>query len=120
MLNLDTHIVVHALAGTLKPQEQHILERQAWGVSAIVFWELAKLVKLGRISLNLDDPNMARALDSLHVWPISLRIAQVSTNLDFRSDPADELIAATSVVHGIPLVTRDQKIRQSKIVPFIE
>lgn len=120
MLNLDTHIVVHALAGTLTRQEQNTLERQSWGVSPIVFWELAKLVKLGRISLNLDDPTMTRALESLYVWPISLRIAQVSTNLDFRADPADELIAATSVVHGIPLVTRDQKIRQSKMVPLAE
>jgi predicted nucleic acid-binding protein len=38
--------------------------------------------------------------------------------LDFRSDPADELIAATSVVYRVPLVTRDRKLRGSKIVPI--
>ena len=27
--------------------------------------------------------------------------------MDFRGDPANELIAATSVVHKLPLVTRD-------------
>ena len=36
--------------------------------------------------------------------------------LDFSSDPADELIAAASLAHGVPLVTRDRKIRKSKLV----
>ena len=34
------------------------------------------------------------------------------------SDPADEIIAATSVVHNIPLLTRDHIMRTSKIVPL--
>jgi len=38
--------------------------------------------------------------------------------LDLRSDPADELIAATSVVHNLPLVTRDPKLRASRITPL--
>jgi len=38
--------------------------------------------------------------------------------LDFDSDPADEIIAATSVVHRVPLVTRDRTIRRSKLVPI--
>jgi predicted nucleic acid-binding protein len=38
--------------------------------------------------------------------------------LDFRGDPADELIAATSIVHRLPLVTRDARIRKSKVVPL--
>jgi PIN domain nuclease of toxin-antitoxin system len=38
--------------------------------------------------------------------------------LDFASDPADELIAATSVVERIPLLTRDQKILKSRMVPL--
>ena len=37
---------------------------------------------------------------------------------DFKGDPADELIAATSVVHDVPLLTRDSVMRQSKIVPL--
>lgn len=30
----------------------------------------------------------------------------------------DELIAATSVVHNVPLVTRDRSLRRSRIVPL--
>jgi PIN domain nuclease of toxin-antitoxin system len=52
------------------------------------------------------------------VIPINAEIAIMSTNLDFSSDPADEIIAATSVVEKIPLFTRDRRILKSRMVPF--
>ena len=118
MLNLDTHIVVHAAEGALTAKEERRLRRERWGISAIVLWELAKLVQLGRLKLDLHDPSFRALLRALHVWPVDLAVAERSTRLDFSSDPADELIAATSVVHQVPLVTRDRLIRKSKIVPL--
>ena len=118
MVNLDTHILIHALKGDVKPRERNLLARQPWGVASIVLWELAKLAQLGRITLDLDDPDVENALAALHVWPLDLTIARASTRLDFQGDPADELIAATSIVHGIPLLTRDRRIRRSRIVPL--
>jgi PIN domain nuclease of toxin-antitoxin system len=91
MLNLDTHILIHALSGDLTAGEAHQLADEPWGISAIVLWEVARLRQLGRIE---------------------------SAELDFNSDPADELIAATSIVHRALLVTRDRKIRASKLVPI--
>ena len=61
---------------------------------------------------------MVRALNRVHVWPIDLAVARASTRLDFESDPTDEIIAATSVVHNVPLLTRDRIIRGSKVVPL--
>ncbi len=118
MLNLDTHILIFAVSGNLRPAEQALLSQNRWSVSAIVFWELAKLVQLGRIDMDLDDRDVVRTLSRLHVWPIDLAVARASTQLDFQSDPADELIAATSVVHDIPLLTRDHTISLSKVVPL--
>ena len=40
MLNLDTHILIFALRGELRPHEQALLTRGRWSVSAIVFWEM--------------------------------------------------------------------------------
>lgn len=118
MLNLDTHILVFAVSDSLRPLEKKLLSDNRWSVSAIVLWELAKLIQLNRIDMNLDDPDVKRMLAQLHVWPIDLEIARNSTSLDFRGDPADEIIAATSVVHDIPLITRDQVIRRSRLVPL--
>ena len=118
MINLDTHVLIDALAGRLKANEQRLLERNRWSISAIVLWEIAKLVQLGRLEVDLDDPEVVRALSGMHVWPLDLTVARASTRLDFRGDPADEIIAATSLVHGIPLVTRDRAIRSSSVVPL--
>lgn len=118
MINLDTHVLVFALSGEITARERRVLAGSTWSISAIVFWELAKLGQLGRISVDLDDKEVVRTLSGLHVWPLDLVVSLQSTRLDFKSDPADELIAATSIVHGIPLLTRDQRIRASRMVPF--
>jgi len=68
--------------------------------------------------MDLADREVSRLLARLHIWPIDLEIAKASICPDFRADPADEIIAATSIVHGIPLLTRDRIISQSKLVPL--
>ena len=118
MLNLDTHILIFAVGGALRPVERRLLAGDRWSISAIVLWEIAKLARLGRITVDLDDREVARVLNRVHVWPIDLDVARTSVRLDFEGDPADGIIAATSVVHDVPLVTRDRIIRLSKIVPL--
>jgi PIN domain nuclease of toxin-antitoxin system len=118
MLNLDTHVLLYALSGELKPAEEKLLRRDSWSISAIVLWEITTLAQLDRIELDIGSAEMRRTLMSLHTWRITLDICAAIPNLDFRSDPADELIAATSVVHRVPLMTRDRKIRRSTAVPF--
>ena len=81
-----------------------------------MLWELAKLRQSGHIDVDLEDREVAGVLSRVHVWPIDIALA--STRLDFKGDPADEMIAATSVVHRIPLLTRDRAIRASSIVPL--
>ena len=118
MLNLDTHILLHALEGKLTPSEGRLLESEPWGVSAIVLWEIAKLSQLGKIEVDVGDAEFSRIFAKVHIWPLDLAVCRKSTELDFDSDPADELIAATSIVHRVRLVTRDKKIRASKLVPI--
>ncbi|MBI4468004.1 MAG: hypothetical protein HY650_01640 [Acidobacteria bacterium] len=57
-------------------------------------------------------------LAPIHIWPIDLPVCREICHLDFRGDPADELIAATSIVHRVPLVTRDRVILRSHRVPL--
>ncbi len=118
MLNLDTHILLFALSGQLRASERTLLSQRRWGISAIVLWEIAKLAQLGRITLDIDSPDYAMALSGIHVWPIDLAVCRTLRSLDFRGDPADEIIAATSLVHNVPLMTRDRAIRRSHVVPF--
>lgn len=50
---------------------------------------------------------------------LTLEVCREIHDLDFRSDPVDELIAATSLIHDIALLTRDSEIRVSKVVPLV-
>lgn len=75
-------------------------------------------MQLERVELDLEAPAFTRALARIHVWPLDSTVCRMSTRFNSRSDPADELIAATSVVHKVPLVTRDRRIRRSKKTPI--
>jgi PIN domain nuclease of toxin-antitoxin system len=118
MLNLDTHILIYSMTGEATTREARILRAARWGISAIVLWEVAKLAQLGRIELDLDDRELDRFLANIHVWPLTLEVVRALRRLDIRGDPADEIIAATSLVYRAPLVTRDRKLLKSKIVPL--
>ena len=118
MLNLDTHVLIHALAGELRPREDSLLRSGRWGISAIVLWELVKLAQMGRVELDLGHPEIGQLLSNVHTWPITLEVARAIERLDFKSDPADEIIAATSLVHRVPLLTRDSRILKSRVVPL--
>ena len=118
MLNLDTHILIYALSGDLAEKERRLLSSTQWSISAIVLWELAKLKQLRRVDIDLDSADVIRALSLLAVWPLDRAVARRSTELDFKGDPADQIIAATSVVHRVPLLTRDRRIKTSRLVPL--
>ena len=119
MLNLDTHIVVALLSGDLSKTERQLISDNPLSISDIVLWELAKLVQLRRLELDFEDAAFAAFLRGVAVIPISAEIARQSTRLDYTSDPADEIIGATSVVEDIPLLTRDRRILKSKMVPLV-
>ena len=117
MLNLDTHILLDSLSGHLTNYERKILISDAeWCISAIVLWEIEMLYERKRIRRGLDHPELTAALDRVRVLPLSVEVCLKLRILDFDSDPADKIIAATSLAHDIPLVTRDKRIRASKLV----
>jgi PIN domain nuclease of toxin-antitoxin system len=86
---------------------------QKW-LSAISCWELAKLVEKKRIGFSIPTLSwIKRSLQEydIRVAELSPEIAVESTLLrGFHKDPADQIIAATSRILGMPLITSDKKI----------
>jgi PIN domain nuclease of toxin-antitoxin system len=122
MIVLDTHTWVWWVSGTpgLSRQAAAAIERAVAGdgihVSSMSTWEVAMLVKAGRLELSMDvDDWVARSesLPFLNFVPVSNRIAIRSTRLaDYpHKDPADRIIVATALSLGVPLVTRDRRLR---------
>jgi PIN domain nuclease of toxin-antitoxin system len=118
MLNLDTHIVLYSVSDTLRTRERTLLLTDRWGISAVVIWEIERLARLGRIDLSPRHPALRRILERITVFDVTPEVAGRARDLDFHSNPCDELIAATSVVTGFPLVTRDRRMRLSRVVPL--
>ena len=127
---VDTHIVVRWISDTKKVSkdqmrllESCVLRNEPVGVSAISLLEIALLTgKKGR--LREKRAGLLRLVETNPVFtilPLSLEIAAEMAAIDWNfSDPGDLTIVATARVHRLQLVTSDQRIIDSKLVPTIE
>ena len=57
--------------------------------------------------------------DALEPTKLTGKAKQAINNTDNNSDPADRLIAATSVLNQAPVVTADKNLRNASIVETI-
>jgi PIN domain nuclease of toxin-antitoxin system len=85
------------------------------GIPAICCWEIAMLEAKKRLSLSIDVGlwiNLALQKNKVQIIPLTPEIAVLSSRLPegFHGDPADRLIAATSLAFKAPLVTKDSKM----------
>src|ERR1700685_3526401 len=91
-------------------------------VAAITLWEIAwlahhkRIVVVGSVEAFVRE-TVARVI----LRPVTVEVAVLAAGLpeSFPRDPADRLIAATAMVGGMPLVTADARIRESKVVETV-
>jgi PIN domain nuclease of toxin-antitoxin system len=115
---LDTH-VLHwwsAEPQRVSPAASDALERaEDLAVSAITWFELAWLARNERIVVNVPVRSWLSGLAAqVRTIGIAPPIADTAVNLprSFPGDPADRLIFATAIEHGLRLVTKDREIRE--------
>ena len=127
MIVLDTHVL---LWEALQPErlsasarEVIIRANQTDGMmlSDISLWEIAMLLKKGRIKVETDHLTLINLLlqaNRIAVQPITPAIAGLSVRLpdDINQDPADRLIAATAIAIGSVLVTADENLRRAAVL----
>jgi PIN domain nuclease of toxin-antitoxin system len=124
---LDTHAwIQRALGESLPPlvDQTLTLHAETLALADISLWEAAKLVELGRLQLSISLAEFFRlaVTPELTVLPLTLAIAERATTLEasgFYKDPADQLIVATALVHGLRLISDDTRIRQWGGVPLL-
>ena len=126
---LDTHVVVWiALApGKLSKKAVQAINhsREQGGgpsIADITLFELASLVSRARIELRISLEAFLEEVQSrFSVLPIDRQIAARSVQLpsSYPSDPMDRIIVATAIVHGLSLITADERIWKSKVLPTV-
>ena len=114
---LDTH-VVHWWSAEPKrvsaPARKALEEADELVVAAISWYELAWLARNERIAVSVPIRSWLQGLAAqLRTIGMTPAIADTAVALpsSFPGDPADRLIYATAVEHGIGLVTKDRAIR---------
>ena len=93
-------------------------------VSDISIWEIAMLMKKGRVEINTTPSKFFTLFlqsRSVSVQSILPDIAELSVSFDssMSNDPADRIIAATSIIHNAQLVTADQNLRNNPLINTI-
>ena len=120
MLLLDTHVWWWSVSepahlSSIAVEKILATRPSQRAIASISLWELAMLEAKQRIEMDIPVAVwLSRAVTKTGIRIIELTptIAADSCNLpgSFHKDPADRIIVATARVHGLTLLTRDQKI----------
>jgi len=127
---LDTHIWIwwHANPKKLSTRVRNIIidprRYDELLLSAISPWEFFKLLEKERLAISCDPlqwVNQALDMSGLRLVPLTPRIAWKSTVLPqpFHTDPADQIIAATSREENAVVLTQDKRLLSYKHIKTI-
>ena len=128
-LLLDTHIVIRWLSDLKKlSREQHMVlgdavrRGECVGVSAFTLLEIVLLAEGRRIRAGLDELFQELSTNTaIRIIPLTTDVAlEVAALGDALRDPGDRVIVATACVHRLRLITADQRIIESALVPVVE
>jgi PIN domain nuclease of toxin-antitoxin system len=127
---LDTHILLRGLLDKkrLTREQYRVLEeavqrQETLAISSASLVEIAILASDGRLRLST---SLAEFFDDLQanpvfeLLPVTYEIALEVACLAALRDPADRTIVATGRVHGLRLLTSDQRIIESRLVPVVD
>ena len=130
MIVVDTHIIIwNALKPEMLSGKAEKAISAANNSDGIIFceislWEIAMLMHKERLSIDIEYTEFIQLIleSNKYVFRgITPEIAGLSTDLfsDNNKDPADRIIAATSIIENANLITADKELRQSKKVATI-
>lgn len=129
MILLDSHIALwlalepHKISpGAAAAIDAARRDGSGMAVCDITFAELATSYSKGRFTLTVPlDIFLEETESRFTVLPMTARIcARIAFfPASFPRDPADRIITATALVHGLPLLTADRAIRRAKVVRTI-
>jgi PIN domain nuclease of toxin-antitoxin system len=92
------------------------MEERGGFASAISIWELGIKVQRGKLELGIGIDEFARRIERtavIELVPVDTTIWLKSLALDWdHRDPADRVIVATSLLRGVPILTKDAVLHQ--------
>lgn len=120
---IDSHVLYWWLDGhpKLSKKAEEVFQRApgedaSIRISAVTFWEFALKERLGKFSARHPVnvwPGFISAEPWLEIVDTDSSIWLAAVELDWKHrDPADRIIAATALAHGVPVLTKDRAFHQ--------
>jgi PIN domain nuclease of toxin-antitoxin system len=129
LILLDTHVIIWIAMNPAKISKnaRNALDRarvddSGIAISDMTLLELARLSSAGQVGFNSSlETFIAEVERRFVVLPMNGRICVQAYSLPtaYPKDPADRIIGATALVEGVPLITADRAIRNSRALPTI-
>ena len=128
MILLDTHVLIWMAIepDRLSTKARHAISqaRASSGLAAatITLLELARAAERRRVLIPGSVEQFVRdSVAYVVLKPMTPEITALAVRLpaSYPKDPADRVIAATAIIEGIPLLTSDERIRNSGVVQTI-
>jgi PIN domain nuclease of toxin-antitoxin system len=129
LILLDTHVIVwlasdeRRLSRTARAAiDQARQAGKALAISDFTLFELSLLFRKKQIGLVISLESFLSEVEKRFVvLPITgqVCVSALSLPVGYPKDPADRIIGATALVEGIPLITADREIRNSRALPTI-
>jgi PIN domain nuclease of toxin-antitoxin system len=127
---LDTHVLIW---DALTPKQLSAAARQAIAqadqqnnliIADISLWEIAMLIEKKRVQIELGTQAFLNLILQAHkaiVQPITAAIATLAIDFpaEISKDPADRLIAATTLTKNATLITADKNLQNASLIPTL-
>lgn len=122
MIVIDTHVLLWWVSGdkalsrtAARRIRAHLAEGGEIIVSSISVWEIAMLIRKGRLALTMPLEHWLEhvsRIEGVRFMPVDNEVCLLSASLPgtFHKDPADRMIVATARKLAAALLTADEKI----------
>jgi len=125
MVVLDTHVAVWWAGDPTRlgrTARARLDAEDRLGIPAIVFWEIALLVRKRRLDLGMPLSEWTKAIQSVprvETLPLTAEISVAADALEMHADLADRFIVATAIQRDAALVSKDRVLRSLRFVETI-
>ena len=122
----DTHSLVwyftedKRLGGNALAAFQETVKAGLVIIPTIVLAEVMYICQKGRFRLTFNETLVRlEEYDNFEIVPLSIDILRMANNIGADLEMHDKLIVATAIYFSMPLITKDERIRESKIVRIV-